>query len=357
MRIGILSFNIASGNGQSRFATNLSKGLINKGKSVTIFAYSCSNEDAEKLLSQGVTVFSYKIKPSKIDMYRSITDSSKVFSEMLKLVRNTEPCDYYLVLSDELLGILTYREPGKWAYLSNGDLTLLFLNQDFLDKYFPYTQFLKRRFVSQLIRHQRKVLNYDYLFANSKFTQTIMSFLLNTDFTDYIYPPVDTEFFRQSFKSSDGSEQSYALVMLRNNAEPMLRTIQQIAKKIPVKIVGEAQVNGATTLGRISDEDLVSAYSNALVTIGPSKQEFFGYATAESLSCGTPVIAFKRGATVEMINHNQNGWLVDSQEELLSKLVEIFEHGYDKSMRKTARMSAEKFSISTSSDKLLSLLQ
>ena len=42
------------------------------------------------------------------------------------------------------------------------------------------------------------------------------------------------------------------------------------------KIVGETKVNGAITLGRISDENLVDAYSNALVTIGPSKQEFFG---------------------------------------------------------------------------------
>ncbi len=357
MRIGILSFNIADGSGQSRFAINLSRGLIKEGKNVSIFAYSCSEEYAEKLQSMELTVFSYKTKISKIDLYRAIFDSSKVFSEMLKIIRNTEPCDYYLVLSDELIGILSYKEKGEWAYLSQGDFTLLFLNQSFLDNYFPYTYFLKCRFVSQLMRHQRKILNYKYLFANSKFTQTVMSFVLNTNFTDFIYPPVDTEYFRRSFKSNYGKEESYALVMLRNNAEPMVGTIQQIAKKIPVKIVGEAKINGAITLGRISDEDLVNAYSNALVTIGPSKQEFFGYATAESLSCGTPVIAFKRGASVEMIEHNQNGWLVDTQEELLSKLVEIFEHGYDISMREAARRSAEKFSISASSNKFINLLQ
>ncbi len=357
MRIGILSFSIATGNGQSRFVINLSRGLINEGINVTIFAYSCSNEDAEKLRRQGLTVFSYKIKLSNIDLYRAISDSSKVFSEMLKIIRNTEQCDCYLVLSDELLGILSHKEREKWAYLSNGDLTLLFLNRGFLDKYSPYTHFLKRRFVSQLMTHQSKILNYDCLFANSKFTQAIMSFVLNTDFTDYIYPPVDTEFFKQSFRSRDDEAISYALVMLRNNTEPMVGTIERVARKIPVKIVGEARVHGATTLGRISDEDLVDAYSNALVTIGPSKQEFFGYATAESLSCGTPVIAFKRGAAVEMIDHNQNGWLVNSQEELLSKLIELFDRGYDKSMRDMARRSAEKFSISASSNKLISLLQ
>ena len=357
MRIGILSFNIVAGSGQSRFAINLSKGLINEGKSVSLFAYSCSEEDAEELRSHGITIFSYKIRLSKIDLYRIISDSNKVFSEMLKIVRSTEPCDYYLVVSDELLGILAYKQHGKWAYLSNGDLTLLFLNRNFIDKYSPYTHLLKHRFVSQLMSHQTKILNYDYLFANSKFTQAIMSFFLNTDFTDYIYPPVDTEFFKRSVKSTYGDENDYALVMLRNNAEPMVRTIQQVAKKIPVKIVGEAKINGTITLGRISDEDLVDVYSNALVTIGPSRQEFFGYATAESLSCGTPVIAFKRGGVVEMIDHNQNGWLIDTQEELLNKLVEIFDRGYDKSIREKARKSAEKFSIFASSNKLISLLR
>ena len=88
MRIGILSFNIASGSGQSRFAVNLSRGLINEGNDVSIFAYSCSNEDAENLRSQGLTVYSNKIKLSNIDLYRAISDSSKVFSEMLKIIRN-----------------------------------------------------------------------------------------------------------------------------------------------------------------------------------------------------------------------------------------------------------------------------
>lgn len=357
MRIGILTFSISVGNGQSRFAINLSRGLINEGKDISLFAYSCSKEDAEKLRSMGITVFPYKIKLSKIDMYRSISDSDKVFSELLKIVRNAKPCDYYIVLNDELQGILNYKERGKWVYLSNGDLTLLFLNKGFIDKYSPFTHFIKNRFVSQLLKHQNRILNYDYLFANSKFTQTIMSFVLNSYFTDYIYPPVDTEVFKRNFKSNDSDEKGYALVMLRNNAEPMVTTVQQLAKKIPVKIVGEAKVNGAITLGRISDEELVNTYSNALVTIGPSKQEFFGYATAESLSCGTPVIAFKQGAAVEMINPNQNGWLVDTNEELLNKLIEIFKIGYDTNMRDMARKSAEKFSISASTNKLINLLR
>lgn len=354
MRIGILSFSIATGNGQSRFAVNLAKGLIMERNSVTFFAYSCNFEDAEALRKHGIVVFAYKDKLSTLDLYRSISDNRKVFSDILKMMKRAEKCDYYLVLSDELVGIVDYKESGKWIYLSNGDLTLLFMNKRFLDRYYPYSYILKRRFISKLMKHQRSVSNYDYLLANSQFTRSIMSFLLNANFIDYVYPPVDTEFFKPAVKNN---EEKYAVAMLRNNSEPMFEVIRQMAREIPVKIVGDATVSGAVTLGRIPDDRLIDIYSNATVTIGPSKQEFFGYSTAESLSCGTPVIAFNHGGAVEMIDHNQNGWLVDSQEELLNGLVKIFEHGYNKSMREMARKSAEKFSIPASSNKLINLLQ
>lgn len=354
MHLGILSFSIIIGNGQSRFAVNLSRGLVKEGINVTLFAYSCNNEEAEKLREQGLTVFAYKEKLSTIDLYRSISDSRKVFSEILRMVNDADKCDYYLVLSDELVGISKYKNNEKWIYLSNGDLTLLFMNQRFLDRYYPYSYILKKRFVAQLMRHQKRATEYDYLLANSQFTQSIMSFFLNANFIDYVYPPVNTDFFKPTLKAGGND---YAVVILRNNSEPMVDTIQRIAKVVPVKIVGEATVNGADTLGRISDADLVDIYSNATVTIGPSKQEFFGYATAESLSCGTPVIAFNHGGAVELVENNQNGWLVETHEELLNRLVEIFEQGYDKSIRENARKSTEKFSISGSSKKFMSLLK
>ena len=110
-------------------------------------------------------------------------------------------------------------------------------------------------------------------------------------------------------------------------------------------------------MGRISDHELVKAYSNATVTIGSSLQEFFGYSTAESLSCGTPVIAFNQGGAVELIENNENGWLVESPKELLNRVEEIFNCEYDKNIRGKARSSSVKFSIPASAKKLVNLLQ
>lgn len=354
MRIGILSFSIVTGSGESRFAVNLSNGLIKEGKSVTIFSYSCNFEDAEVVRKHGIEIFVYKDKLNKVDLYRAISDNRKVFSEMLKMIKRTDKCDYYLVLSDALVGIADYKENGKWIYLSNGDLNLLFINQRVLNNYYPYSYILKRRFVSHLMRHQRSVSNYDYLLANCQFTRILISFLLNANFIDYVYPPVDTEFFKPIVNNS---KENYALAMLRNNSEPMYETIRQLAKDVPIKIVGNASVSGAVSLGRISDDKLVEAYANASVTIGSSKQEFFGYATAESLACGTPVIAFDHGGSVEMIENNQNGWLVKNETEMLRRLHEIFNQGYEKKIRDNARKSSSRFSITESTNKLINILQ
>ncbi len=354
MRLGVLAFSITMGSGQSRFAINLSRGLVKGKNDVTLFAYSCSSEDQEQLFKSGIEVFAYKSKLNTIDRYRAISDSKRVFLEILRMINSSNKCDYYLVLSDELIGISNYRNNEKWIYLSNGDLTLLFMNQQFLNRYYPYSMILKRRFITQLIRHQKSAIKYDYLLANSQFTKSLMSFFFNVNFIDYIYPPVDAEFFKPTIQNN---EENYALVMLRSNYEPMASTIERIAKTVPIKIVGDGAVKGGITLGRISDQDLVKAYSNATLTIGSSMQEFFGYSTAESLACGTPVIAFNQGGAAEMIQNSQNGWLVQTEEEMLNRLIEVFKRGYDRTMREKARESSNKFSIPASAKKLIDLLK
>jgi len=64
-------------------------------------------------------------------------------------------------------------------------------------------------------------------------------------------------------------------------------------------------------VGRIqSEKDLNTLYSAADVMIVPSKQENFSNVILESLSSGTPVIAFDVGGNKDLILHNKNGYLV-----------------------------------------------
>jgi len=63
---------------------------------------------------------------------------------------------------------------------------------------------------------------------------------------------------------------------------------------------------------RIWDEDLMaSLYSAGDLTIVPSMSETLSYVTMESLSCGTPVVAFKIGGIPDLIDHKLNGYLAE----------------------------------------------
>lgn len=53
--------------------------------------------------------------------------------------------------------------------------------------------------------------------------------------------------------------------------------------------------------GFVSDEDLVTLYSDALAVAMPAFSEGFGLPAAEAIACGTPVIAARGGAVEEVV--------------------------------------------------------
>lgn len=56
--------------------------------------------------------------------------------------------------------------------------------------------------------------------------------------------------------------------------------------------------------------DMAEYYRAADVTLVCSEYETFGRVAAESLCCGTPVIAFATGGLTEIVEHDVTGWLV-----------------------------------------------
>jgi len=78
---------------------------------------------------------------------------------------------------------------------------------------------------------------------------------------------------------------------------------KDIAERIPFK---------TTFAGFLSsDYALNLMYNAADVFVAPSLAEAFGYVILESLSCGTPVVAFTTGGIPDLIDHKANGYLAD----------------------------------------------
>lgn len=67
----------------------------------------------------------------------------------------------------------------------------------------------------------------------------------------------------------------------------------------------------AKSIGSLHDDyTLKILYSAANVMVVPSRQENLSNTIMESLSCGTPVVAFDIGGNSDMIEHQTNGYLV-----------------------------------------------
>lgn len=71
-------------------------------------------------------------------------------------------------------------------------------------------------------------------------------------------------------------------------------------------------------LGEVSFAQKVSLYQHAKALLVPLLwEEPFGMIMLEALACGTPVIAFARGATPEILIHGRVGYLVNDVNEML----------------------------------------
>lgn len=72
---------------------------------------------------------------------------------------------------------------------------------------------------------------------------------------------------------------------------------------------GPGVISNSTCLGRLSSIELVKAYQNCDAFIFPSRYEGFGYAVAEAMACGKPVVVSDTSALPELVNHERNGIL------------------------------------------------
>lgn len=64
-------------------------------------------------------------------------------------------------------------------------------------------------------------------------------------------------------------------------------------------------------LGELTPENLKIFYKNAIAFLYPLQwEEPFGLTVIESMACGTPVVAFKRGAMPEIIKNGKTGFVI-----------------------------------------------
>ena len=79
-------------------------------------------------------------------------------------------------------------------------------------------------------------------------------------------------------------------------------------------------------LGPVDFPSKVDLLKRAQVLISPLEvDEAFGLVMLEAMACGTPVVAYHRGAVPEVVRHGETGFVVHSYRELLDSLERVSE--------------------------------
>jgi len=147
-----------------------------------------------------------------------------------------------------------------------------------------------------------------------------------------IFPPVDISKYRNVDTSRP---RQYFLMAGRLLPYKKFDLGIEVANALglPLKIIGEGRdrtrleaIAGPTVefLGWVDDAKLTELYAGARAIIFPQVEDF-GLVAAEAIAVGTPVIAYRGGGAIDIVEENKGGIFFDAQTvESLSEAVKKF---------------------------------
>jgi glycosyltransferase involved in cell wall biosynthesis len=167
-----------------------------------------------------------------------------------------------------------------------------------------------------------------------------------------VYNAVDTEFFRPAAVPRC----DYAVFLGRLTPNKGVHLAIDVARRagVPLKIAGNLPAEagaaeyfdsvikprlgeGCEFVGEVDDAQKRELLQHARALLFPIKwMEPFGIVMAESLACGTPVVALRRGSVPEVIRSGENGFACDQVDEMVVALRDISQVS-----REACRLDAE----------------
>jgi glycosyltransferase involved in cell wall biosynthesis len=176
----------------------------------------------------------------------------------------------------------------------------------------------------------RVIRRCDRVLTSSRETarQIEKSFRVSPDRIRNVANGLDTEFFRPA--NGISREPNRVLFVgntddTKKGARYLLEAMTLLPQKVNLTIVDEGAPfktyapdlvqklgirHRVKFTGKLSSEDLRREYHSAQVTAVPSLYEGFGLPAAESMACGTPVVATSAGALPEVVGEDGTGVLV-----------------------------------------------
>jgi len=219
----------------------------------------------------------------------------------------------------------------------------------------PAIEFADNRLINKMGKISSLVI------ANSKFCASMYS-QFGIKVHDVIYPPIDCREFKPSTTSPKGD---YVLTYF--GKETKFSVIKDVADSgVKVKAFGSktpyieknlTKHPNVEFLGRVTTDQLLDLYSNALFTLFPFTHEPFGYIPLESMACGTPVLTYDSQGPSECVVNNFTGWLAHSDPEITQETVKFWKEGIPSGYRHNCVKEASKFDKKVYTQSWLKILE
>lgn len=221
------------------------------------------------------------------------------------------------------------------------------------NKYKNFLQKCYHRFWIKNIE-KRVFLKSDVVVAVSEYTSKMLKEVFGLSDVRVIYNGIDSSLFVNRNKNFNRPVFKLLYVgswISRKGVDVLGPLMERLGAKAVLHytgLQGEKNKNlpsNCKSLGRLNDSELILAMQDADVLVFPSYLEGFGLVAAEAMSCGTPVVAAKTSALVEVIEDGVTGILcdpgsVDSYENAVLRLIDASE--FLQVMSFNARNSVEK---------------
>lgn len=197
-------------------------------------------------------------------------------------------------------------------------------------------------------RKNKRALNKIHKVFNSKKQRSFLSFLSRSeviynglDLSRYEFGPEAGDYLFFLGRIIDGKGIIEAIKAAKKSGEKLIIAAKicdgdrDFYEKSVRPLIDGRQIR---YVGEVGFRQKISYLKRAKALLFPIKwEEPFGNVVAEALACGTPVIAFCRGAMPEIIKDGYNGFLCDKIDDLVAAIGRIGEI-----KRKNCRMSVEK---------------
>jgi len=166
----------------------------------------------------------------------------------------------------------------------------------------------------------------DYFIANSLTVKKRITKFYRRD-SEIIYPPVETHKFKIANLDEQSRQDRYFLLGCRlapyKRVDIVVQAFKALGPEYRLKIFGNGldlkrlrkiagDANNIEFLGRVSEDQKINLYANALAFINPQEEDF-GITAIEAMASGRPVLAYRSGGATETIIENETGLFFNEQ--------------------------------------------